>query len=334
MIILIILFFGLLIFVHELGHFIFARIFKVKINEFSIGMGPKLFSKTKNEIKYSLRLLPIGGFVSMKGENYSPENIDDEGSFNSLFPYKKAIILVAGALVNIIFGFIIMVIAVSQTPTLLSTTISSVDKNLAVQGLQKGDKIIEINNNKIYDYMDINFFLSLDKDKIVDMKVIRNGKQKNFESIDLNSSSANFVKLEKSATNVLKKGFHNSISVIRVVFASLQKMITGDIGIDNLAGPIGTIDVLGSAAKSAKKTRNFSGLLFLLALISINIGVFNLLPIPGLDGGRLLFVVIEGIRRKPVSLKAQAIFNSIGMLILFGLIFLVTANDLMRIFKG
>lgn len=334
MIILVILFFGLLIFIHELGHFIFARIFKVKINEFSIGMGPKLLSKKRKETKYSLRLLPIGGFVSMKGENYSPENIDDEDSFNALVPYKKAIILVAGAFVNIIFGFIIMIIAVSQTPTLLSTTISSVDKNLATQGLQKGDRIIEINNNKIYDYMDINFFVSLDKDKIVDMKVSRQGKQQNLESIDLNSSKANFEKLEKSASVILKKGFHNSISVIRIVFASLQKMITGDIGLDNLAGPIGTIDVLGSAAKSAQKTRNFGGILFLLALISINIGVFNLLPIPGLDGGRLLFVVIEGIRRKPVSLKAQAIFNSIGMLILFGLIFLVTANDLFRIFKG
>lgn len=333
MIIPIILFFGLLIFIHELGHFVFARIFKVKINEFSIGMGPKLFSKKKKDTKYSVRLLPIGGFVSMKGENYSTENIDDEGSFNSLMPYKKAIILVAGAFVNIIFGFIIMIIAVSQTPTLLSTTIRSVDKNLAAQGLQKGDKIIEINNNKIYDYMDINFFLSLDKDKIVDMKVLRNGKQQNFESLDLNASKANFEKLEKSASNVLKKGFHNSISVIRVVFASLQKMITGDLGLDNLSGPIGTIDVLGSAAKSAQRTRNFGGILFLLALISINIGVFNLLPIPGLDGGRLIFVVIEGIRRKPVSLKAQAIFNSVGMFVLFGLVILVTANDFIRIIR-
>ncbi|MDO5015379.1 MAG: M50 family metallopeptidase [Clostridia bacterium] len=329
MILLYIFFFGLLIFTHELGHFALAKAFKVKVDEFSVGMGPKLFTKKKGQTQYSIRLFPIGGFVSMKGEKPFSDNENKEGSFHFLPPYKKALILVAGAFANITMGIILMIISVSQTPAMGSTTIESVTTKDTTSLLKPKDKIVEINNNKIYDYLDINFFFALDKDGIVDMQVIRDGKKVELESVDFKSNGIKLKTVKKTPFLVLKKGFYNSFSVIRLVFASVQKMIVGEVKLNDMAGPIGTIDVLNSASKTA----NIGGILFLMALISINIGVFNLLPIPGLDGGNLFFVVIEGIRRKPVSLKTQAIINTIGMLLLFGLIILISMNDLIRIIQ-
>ncbi len=337
-----ILFFGLIIMIHELGHFTFAKIFKVKVNEFAIGMGPVLFKFGKGETQYSVRLFPIGGYVSMEGED---EESEHENAFNRQKPWKKAIIISAGALLNLILGIVLMAIIISTADSKIGVPkiAQFVGENPQSQqyGLQVGDKIKEINGNKVYTTYDINFFMMRDKDAIIDFTVERDGKIKNLNSVKFKTQDIEGIKaviydfkivgIEKTFGSVLKYSFLESLSIARMVWLSLFDIVTMQFSLNELSGPIGTMEVIADTASQATKT-DYSGILTLLAFITINVGIFNLLPLPALDGGRLFFVIIEGIRRKPVPQKYEAVVHSIGIVLLLVLMVVITFNDIINIF--
>ncbi len=325
-----IIFFGIIIMVHEAGHFTFAKIFGVKVNEFSLGMGPTLLKKKKGETQYSWRLLPIGGFVSMEGED---EDSDDERAFNNKPCWQRIIIVVAGALVNIILGLIIVAIMLGVTDNLSGTSyvnFFNVDGQQVGEynGLQSKDKIIKIDGKRVYYYTDVPYLLSRDEGKTADLLVERDGKKIELKDIEMPYQNIVMVGVEKTAGTVFKDTFKESASIFRMVWLSLFDMVTGKYSIQDVSGPVGVVDYVSDAAQQSAQTKDYTGLLSIMALITINIGVFNLLPIPALDGGRLLFLVIELIRRKPVKQKYEALVHGIGMAILLLFMVAITFKDI------
>ena len=342
-IIIAILGFGVIIFVHELGHFLTARFFGVTVNEFSIGMGPKVFSKkSKDGIVYSLRLLPVGGFVSMAGED---EESDDPNSFEKKSKFARFIILFAGAFMNLLLGFIIMFICVVSSDKLYSNKIESflvVDTNGKIveeyEGLCVGDEIIAVDGHAVgvrYDYV----FTSMRLDgKPVDITVRRNGEKVTVENFRFPTDSSDgitfanpsfFIPREKSKNliNCLTETFGQTTASIKMVVYSLVDLISGKYSVEAVSGPVGVVSEIGESAKYGA-----GSVLFLLALIAINIGVFNLLPFPALDGGRILFIVIEAIIRRPVNKKIETAVNFAGLALLLTLMIFVTAKDIISLF--
>lgn len=343
-----ILFFGLLIFFHELGHFIFARIFKVKVNEFAMGMGPAILKHKKGDTLYALRLFPIGGFCAMEGEN---ESSDDEGAFCNKKAWKRFIIVAAGGVVNIIMGIIIVAIMLATTGDLIGTpyihsfTEGSVSNT---QGLETGDELLKINGRRIYSDYDISYFMSTDDDGIFDFTVKRNGEKINLENVKFKTKTTeidgkerltiiyDFIirGVEPSFKSVFVYSFRTSVSYARLVYVSLFDLIKGTYNISDLSGPIGTVTYIADAAESSIKSADYSFLYVLLALIAINIGLFNLLPLPALDGGRLLFILIEMIARKPVPRKFEGWVHAVGMILLLLLMAVVSFSDIWKLIKG
>lgn len=337
-----ILCFGFLILTHELGHFLLARIFDVKVNEFSIGMGPRLFGIHGKETDYNLRLFPIGGYCAMEGES---EDSDDSRSFNAKEPWKRALIILAGATVNLLTGFLVMVILVSTFSKIGTTTISSFAENAASesQGLQAGDKVIGVNGNKILTSMDLAYFMAKDPDGVIDFVVERDGKTVSIDRVkfamsedeDGNKSlqyDFTVQGVKPSVTTVPKYAFLNSLSIFRMVWDSLFDLARGKYQLSDLSGPVGTVSVIAQTTTSAVKSTDYSSLLYLLALLAINLGVFNLLPFPGLDGGRFWLIAFEAVTGKKPPKTLEAALNFIGIVALLGLMLVVTASDIKKFF--
>ncbi len=346
-----ILMFGVLIFIHEFGHFIAAKKCGVGIYEFAIGMGPKLFSKTgKDGVVYSLRLLPIGGFVSMHGED-NDENSDNEMTSLSKKPiWQRFIVIAAGAFMNIVLGFIIAFFIIIFGGDIYSTQIEHLVKEnggkyYAVEeldGLKTGDRIIKIGNRKINIWHDLAYeLMDLPKEK-VDITVIRNDKKfviEDFEipyTVDAKTGlvfgTADFMipsTLSKTPLVIAKQTICQPISIIKVTWSSLINTIKGRYGTEALSGPVGVV----SEMKEVGEAGGAPSLFFLMMVISINLGVMNLLPLPALDGGRLLFLIIEAIRRKPLNPKVEAAINAVGLVLLMGLMLFVTFGDIIKIIK-
>ena len=335
-----ILLFGVLILIHELGHFLTARLFKVKVNEFSIGMGPKLISKKskKTGTAYSLRLLPIGGFVAMEGEDTSS---DDEGSFSKKPVWQRIIITAAGALSNIIIGMLVMTVFTATT-TPVSTTIGSFNEGaISSSVLEAGDKIVKIGDLNTYTGNDVVYAISRYGVKETNVTVIRGGEKKTFSVAFGTTTEEGHVfgkcefKLwrEKDLEN---SGFFTTIGhslaqsrlMIRMVVDSLYDLIVGRYGIKDLSGPVGVTEAVSNAAKENNGT-----VWLYFVLIAMNLGVVNLLPFPALDGGRLLFMFIELIVRKPVPQKIEAMIHTVGMVLLLVLMAVVTLKDIIHLFS-
>lgn len=338
------LFFGLIIMIHEFGHFTCAKLFKVKVNEFSIGMGPAIFKKKKGETLYAVRCLPIGGYVSMEGED---ENSDDERAFNNKPLIQRIIIVAAGAIMNLILGIVIMAILLGTSSDLIGTNRihSFYDGAQSVNyGLQAGDKIVEIDGHKVLSERDISFLMGRSEDGIIDFVVERDGEKKELNAVEFKTTQENGVTLisydfiivgeKPTFKNVLVNSFTQSASVARLVWLSLFDIVTGRYGASELAGPVGTVDIIADVTASAATNGNFENLLFIMALITINLGVANLLPLPALDGGRLLFLIIEAIRRKPINPKYEGYVHAIGLALLMLLMVFVTYNDIVRIVQS
>ncbi len=338
-----ILFFGFIIFIHELGHFTFAKIFKVKVNEFAMGMGPTLLKKKIGETTYALRLLPIGGFVSMEGED---EESTDERAFSKKPCWQRIIIVVAGATMNLLLGLVLcLVINASQdliaTPVIADFREDSVSVS---SGLEKNDRIVEIDGHSVTSYMDLSFLMMRDKDGVMDITVKRD-KEKvliddvKFEMREYEDGSKGlyfdfFVYgVKPTFTNVIKSGAGEALSIVKVVYLSLFDLVTGQYGLNDLAGPIGTVTQIADVATDASESHDFSTLFLVMALITINIGVFNLLPLPALDGGRLFFMVIELVRRKPIKAKYEAWVHAAGLALLILLMLVISANDIIKLIK-
>lgn len=342
-----ILFFGVIIMVHEFGHFSFAKLFGVKVNEFSLGMGPKLLSRKKGETTYSWRLLPIGGFVAMEGED---EASDDERAFNKKPCWQRIIIVCAGAIINIILGLIIVAVMLTVNSDELSGTnmvnyfnipsqtqgeeITSVKE---YEGLKAGDKIKKIDGKNVFYYEDIFYLASrdIDADGKFSAIVERDGKKVQVDSISVDVlSNLIIVGVETTAGTIIKDTFKDSTSICRMVYLSLFDMVTGKYSIKDVSGPIGVVDYVSQTAEASSEANDYTALFKMMALITINIGLFNLLPVPALDGGRLVFLFIELIRRKPIKAKYEAMVHGIGMAALLLFMAAISFKDIWSLVTG
>ena len=331
--------FGLLIFVHELGHYVTARIFKVTINEFAIGMGPKILSRRskKTGIVYSLKLFPIGGYVSMAGED---EESDDPNAFNHKKPWKRLIILLAGGGMNILIGFLVTVIFVSTTAHLGGTTVyrfGTENVQSEAYGLQIGDKILKVNGVSVHLSRDLSYEIMHEGAQPIDLTVLRGGERIVLEGVQfptivsegITFGSPDFLvgEVEKNLPNVLEQSFFTATSTVKMIWDSLIDLVTGHYSLAQMSGPVGVTSVIVDSAKSG-----ISSLLYIFIFITMNLGVFNLLPLPALDGGRIMFVLVEMIIRKKVPTKLEGTVHLIGIALMFLLIIAITFKDIAALF--
>ncbi len=329
--------FLMMILIHECGHFFAARACGVKINEFAIGMGPKLFKKQGKETLYTIRLLPIGGYVSMEGED---ETSEDPRAFYHQKPWKRSVILCAGAAMNLLLGLILMLGVYGTRDTVPTTTVAQFaeDAVSSQSGLQVGDDIVSINGTHIFTDVDVVTAL-LDHDSAtMQMEVRRDGELVRLDAVEFHSVTEegqtpqlyiDFY-LEAVPNDVFKTfaySVENSISLTRMVWFAVLDLFTGQVGFDQLSGPIGVGQAVGQAAQYG-----VASVLLLSALLSINLGVFNLLPLPALDGGRLVFVIIEMVIRRPFPRKYEGWIHMGGMVILLGLMVVIAVNDIYKLF--
>ncbi|MCR4615827.1 MAG: site-2 protease family protein [Clostridiales bacterium] len=337
-----ILFFGLVVMSHELGHFCFAKLFKVKVNEFAIGMGPRILKKKKGETTYALRLLPIGGLVNMEGEE---EESNSDRAFCKKPVWQRFIIVAAGATINIILGFILLSIMLSASDLIGTMEVKSFTENASTQatGLQVGDKITAINGNHVFSDLDLSFLLQRDQDATVDFTVKRDGKKTELKNVKFDTYEKDgrqimvfdfvIIGVKPGLGSVLKYSAGETISVIRIVWLSLFDLFTGHYHMSDMSGPIGVVTYIADAAEQSTKA-DPTPFLMLTALIAINIGVFNLLPIPALDGGRLFFMFIEMIRRKPIPPKYENAIHAVGLILLLAFMALISVNDVINLIRG
>lgn len=353
LIIIAVLLFGLVISLHEFGHFFSAKLCGIRVNEFAVGMGPKLFSFTKGETTYSLRLLPIGGYCAMEGED---EDSPDDKAFNNKPVWKRMIVVAMGAVMNILLGLVLMIIIELQTPLLGSNTIAMFEENSALQaaGLQVGDKITNLDGYAVHTDKDLMYalaFMSMDdaSDFTVDIDVEREGQQLHFEDVKLNGSTTEdsqsvvtidfkVLAIPKNAGTVLQKAAADTVSTVRVVWQSLYLLVRGQFNLNDLAGPVGTATVITEAASEGLASSGFAGalsnIIYVIMIITVNLGIMNLLPIPALDGGRLLFLLIEAIVRRPLPRRFEGWITAAGFVLLMGFMVLVTFSDILRLVTG
>lgn len=342
-IILAILFFGVIIISHELGHFSVARIFKVKINEFAIGMGPAIFKKKGRETQYALRLFPIGGFVSMEGED---EESGDERAFCNKPVWQRFLIVLAGATVNIILGMVLLGILICQQDLVGTTQIHSFKEGsqLEADGLQSMDIIKKINGRHVFSDSDLTYLMMTDEDGKMDFVVERDGQKIEIPDVRFTTVEEDgetklvydmvICGVDKNILTVTSAAAKQTVSVARMVWMSLGDLVSGKYGLKDLSGPIGTVGFIADTAQQSAETTNYSALINIMAFISINIGVFNLLPIPALDGGRLFFMFIEMIFRKPIPAKYENWVHAVGMVLLLMFMAVVSFSDIFKFIKG
>ena len=339
-IIIAILIFGLLIFIHEGGHFLFARLFKVTVNEFSIGMGPKLVSKKskKSGISYSLRAFPIGGFVSMAGED---EESDDPNALNKKPVWQRMIIVAAGGVVNLVAGILVMFILVfsSTSMGLGSTTVAEFRDGALSQssGLKAGDTIVEVDGRNVHIADELVYEIMRLGIEPVDLTVVRDGEKTVIEDVEFPQMSEQGVAFgdadfyvygqERTFTNLVKHSFYRSTYTVRMIWESLYDLVTGRYGIEAVSGPVGVTEALTQAAQTG--SYNF---IYLVVVISMNLGVMNLLPLPALDGGRLVFLLIEAVRRKPINPKVEGVIHTAGLALLMLLMIFICVKDVIKLF--
>ncbi len=337
-----ILFFGVIIMVHELGHFVFAKLFKVKVNDFALGMGPALLKFVKGDTTYALRLFPIGGYCNMEGED---EESADTKSFSQKPVWQRFIIVAAGATVNLLLGFLLVVVMLSRQDLIGTPNIKSFYENAssAATGLKEGDRILEIDGKRVFSQYDVSFLMMRGKDGVIDFRVERGGKKMDvndvrFETREIEGKTVIvydfiIVGVEPSFFNVVKASAVETLSIARIVWISLFDLVTGRYGLSEISGPIGVVSFIAEAAEESVKT-DLTPVLSLMALISVNIGIFNLLPVPALDGGRLFFMLIEIILRKPVPQKYERWIHAAGLIALFIFMAVISLKDILSLIRG
>ena len=329
--------FLLLIIIHEFGHFIAAKLMGVRVNEFAVGFGPKLFSKKFGETNYAVNLIPLGGYCAMKGED---ENSEDKKAFCNKPAWRRFIIVVMGAVFNLLLGLIIVAIILAPTKTFATTTVAEFAENsISSKYLKPDDKILAVDGRKIFTTYDLSYAFTNVKDGKIDVKVLRNGKKKEIKDVTFKTEEENGISYlsvdfkvygkKKTFVSFIGQTFKMSASYCAVIYRSLFDLIGGKYGISAVSGPVGVTAAIGSVAK-----QNLSSLLPIMALITINLGLFNLLPIPALDGGRLFFILIEMITRKKVPAKYESAIHAAGFIILILFMLGITAKDIWSLIKG
>lgn len=346
-----ILIFGILIAVHELGHFMAAKTMGVRVNEFAIGMGPAILKKQGKETQYSLRLLPIGGFCAMEGED---GDSDDPRAFGCQRAWKRVIILVAGSFMNLLLGFIVIVILYAGVAAFGSNTIDSLEEGFPYggeNGLMAGDTIIRIDGERVYYSTDFSTFMSMSGGDSVDMTVLRDGEQVELHDYPLSMTEyeidgivqykygINFKVIEGNFLSRLKYSCYCTYNFVRMVRIGLVSLFTGNAGLKDMSGVVGIVDTISEVGKSSPTVAVAAeNIAYLAAFIAVNLAVMNMLPIPALDGGRVFFLIItliaEKLTRRKIPAKYEAFIHACGLVVLLVLMGVVMINDIVRIANG
>lgn len=332
-----VLVFGVLIFIHEFGHFFTARRCGIAVKEFAVGMGPTLFSwkSKKYDTKYALRAFPIGGFVSMVGED---EESEDENAFCNKSVWRRMIVVVAGAAMNLILGFVLMLTVVLLQGPIGSTTVAQFnDDAISNAQLQVGDEIVKVDGTSVHSGNEVMYEIMNKGYEPIDIVVKRSGEKITLKGVvfpTVESEGTTFGDIDfkvlaesRSIPNLIKQTFYRSVSTVKMVYDSLIGLVTGRFGMDAVSGPIGVAETVGSAAKT-----DYLSFIYIVSILTINLGVVNLLPFPALDGGRFVLLLIEGIRRKPLNRNIEAYINFAGIIILFAFMIFISFKDIMKLF--
>lgn len=322
---------GFLVFIHESGHFLVAKAFKIYVKEFSIGFGPALITKQGKETKYSLRLIPFGGFVDMLGET---EKSKEKGSFSEAKILPRIAIVAAGGIVNIVFGIIVYFILVATSGANASTTIGEIlpEYRNNLSEIQIGDTILEMNGEQIHLKSDIDKFMrKVQSQEKIELLIERNGNSETIYVTPSKLQEGNYIlgiKVELKEQNLQNNIYHafwETINFTNSVGESLKMLALGKVKADQMMGPIGISEMV-------VETNGFYNFIYLLSVVSLSLGVTNLLPIPALDGGKIFILIIEGIRGKALKEEIEIGIQSLGFTLLIIFSLYVSYNDILRIF--
>ena len=344
-----ILVFGVLIAVHELGHFMAAKACGVRVNEFSIGMGPALWKKQKGETQYSLRLFPVGGFCAMEGEE---EDSDDPTALNNQGFWAKLLIFAAGAAMNFIAGLLIILVLYADAQAFYVPVVAGFADGCPLEsadGLQEGDRLLRIDGEKVYVYSDISLLMGLNKTGAFDLQIERNGEvitlrdftMERREYTDQNGKTYTgyglyFGAEEATLGRKLSYWWNNAMDFARLVRLSLQMLVTGQAGVKDLSGPVGIVSTMTQVGEQAATTRAaVENIAYLAALIAVNLAVMNLLPLPALDGGKIFFLVINAVSmqlfKKQIPAKYENYIHFAGLILLLALMAVITFSDVWKL---
>lgn len=342
------LIFELIIAIHEFGHFIVAKLHKIRVNQFAIGMGPRILHFQKGETEYSLRLFPIGGFCSMEGED---EASDCPNSFKKKAVWRRMTVVLAGAFMNVVLGFMLTVVMTcmsEKVPTteiakFAETTDSATGETISASesersGLQIGDRILAIDGSHIFSATDLAYKLQMTVSETHTVTVKRDVERLTIENVTFHNDNTDglldfsVLGKAKNPITVVSYAVCDMVTTAKLIWMSLVELVTGEYGLQDLSGPVGTVSVIEQAASAGETMlERLQSVMSLTIFITINVGVFNLLPIPGLDGSRFVFLLIEGIRHKPIAKEREAMVHLIGMVALFLLMIFVTVQDVGRL---
>ena len=337
-----ILILSVIVIVHEFGHFFFAKLFGIYVYEFSIGMGPKIWSKKdkKGETSYSIRAIPVGGFVQLAGEGVEEDSkLPKDRLLQSKPVWQRFLVMFFGAGNNFILALIVLFFLglIVGSPSVSNEIYDVIEGSpVALNGMQKGDKIVKIDGNRVKTLDDLQLYLQL-ADGETEFVVERNGNEKTFKITPLVGEEATTKGYSFGITfnQERERGFFSSIkyafvkfyAIVRQLGLTLKELFTGGVSVKELSGPVGIYSVVDQT-----KDAGFSNIVYLIALLSINVGFMNLIPFPAFDGGRILFLIIEKIKGKPVKAETENLIHSIGFFLLLALIAYVTLNDIIRLF--
>ncbi len=340
--------FGVLIAIHEFGHFIVAKLCHVKVNEYSIGMGPAILKKQGKETLYAWRLLPIGGYCAMEGED---EDTGDERAFTRQSAWKRVLILVAGAGMNFLLGFLIVLVIFSSADGFYTNEVTRLVDGFqyADNGIAVGDEILSIDGHRIFTSQDFLTYMSRAGDK-VDMVVRRDGEKLTLRGYGLKPEQYNgvtqygigFGVTEATAWRTLKYSAYTAYNFVRMVWMGLSDLVTGAVGLNEMSGVVGIVDVINDVGQQTQaQTQSvwaaIEEVMYLVAFIAVNLAVMNLLPIPALDGGRIFFIFInliaEKVFRKTIPAKYEGYVHAAGMVLLLGLMAVILVSDVLKIVR-
>ena len=347
-----ILMFGVLIALHELGHFLAAKACGVQVNEFSIGMGPALLSRKRGETQYSLRVLPVGGYCAMEGEEGESDN---PRALNRQGFWRQLIIFAAGPLANLLTGFLILMVLYSGAAGFLVPTVTGTAPEFTADGgetLQAGDVLWAVNGERIYVSSDVSLLMQITRrGSDLSLTVLRDGKRVELTGIPYQDCTAQDGRtyqgyglyyaneaVPATAASRVRTAWYNTVDCVRTVRLSLQMLARGDAGMDDLSGPVGIVSTITQVGKESETARDaLENILYFSALIAVNLAVMNLLPFPALDGGRVLFLTVNALTaalfKRRIPAKYEAAVNFGGLVVLLGFMLLVTLQDVTKLFR-
>lgn len=324
-----IIIFCLLIFVHELGHFIVAKACGVKVNEFAIGMGPAIFKKQKGETLYAVRLFPIGGFCAMEGED---EDSEDDRAFNNKPAWQRALVLTAGSFMNLLTAVVLMIVIAFVVGQATTTVNEVLDDSPAYRaGMMSGDRIVEVDGAAVDEWNDVITYIGESSRDTADIVVERDGAQQTLTAaLEYDKESGRnkigiTPEMKHSVAGSVGSGMKNTWNMTVMMYKVIKQLFTGDVSVSELSGPVGIVYAVNQSAKAG-----VIYVVYLASLLSLNLAIMNMLPFPALDGGRLLFLLIRKITGKRITDAIEGKIHFIGIILLMVLMVYVTWNDIVK----